>query len=469
MAGIFYKGETKVRPGVYYNVTANGEDDTAGAVNGVVAVLFRADFGPLNKLVEIDAAEGYESVFGTGLGTDAMKYAIKGGARKILAVRVGSGGNVSTATLKDESNAETVVELKARYEGEKPFSILIREKLTDSNMLEGIIYSESKEVEKLSFAKGSDEVTSFVEAFAKSNYVTAVKKTEADGKKILLNTQVSFTLGANPTVTNEDYASALKLVEAETFNVICLDTEERAVQFMMSAFLNRIEEAGQFAMGVVAEKMNVDLEQRMSNAAAFNDYKMHYVLNANVTESIDTIDGYQTAALMAGYIASVQSSISLTHTVLRTVGQINEALSPSLITKAEQNGCIVLSYSAGKNVWIDSAINTLITLDENHDAGWKKIRRTKTRFELMRRMNTTAEDMVGKVDNDANGRTTIVSKLAAVGEDMIVEGKLISCMVEEDPTQQSDTDSVWLNVSVVDKDSAEKIYLTFAFQFSTNQ
>ena len=39
-------------------------------------------------------------------------------------------------------------------------------------------------------------------------------------------------------------------------------------------------------------------------------------------------------------------------------------------------------------VWIDKAINTLITPPADRDEGWKKIRRTKTRYELIRRCNT---------------------------------------------------------------------------------
>lgn len=471
MAGIFLKGETKVRPGVYYNVTRSDEDSAAGEVNGVVAVLFQADFGPLMKLTELDEADGYEAAFGTALGTDAMKYALKGGAKKLLAVRVGTGGSESSLEIKDKDNTETVAEIKANYVGARDFRMLIREKLSDDSQYECIIYSGTKEFERLVFEKGEDEVQALVDAFTGSAFFNAVKKTDDRTKSLPVNEQLSFETGTNPNVSNEAYTEALGLIESEVFNVVCLDQDQydSGAQLLLAGFLDRIEENGQFRMGVAAEKLEVPLQDRMQHAAELNNYKMHYVLNANVTESMEVIDGYQTAALMAGYIAAVPCSRSLTHTVLESVGQINEVLTPSNITKAELSGCIVLSYSAAKNVWIDSAINTMITTDENHDAGWKKIRRTKTRFELMTRLNQTAEELVGAVDNDANGRTTIISKLNTVGNDMVVEGKLLSCVVAEDLGRVAEGDSMWINVSVIDKDSAEKIYLTFAFQFSTNQ
>lgn len=45
MAGYFQKNEagTKIRPGTYFNVDKVGEDDSFGAVDGVVAVREKAE------------------------------------------------------------------------------------------------------------------------------------------------------------------------------------------------------------------------------------------------------------------------------------------------------------------------------------------------------------------------------------------------------------------------------------------
>ena len=127
----------------------------------------------------------------------------------------------------------------------------------------------------------------------------------------------------------------------------------------------------------------------------------------------------------------------------------------------------MLSTSQADEVWIDSAINTLITPADNEDAGWKKIRRVKTRYELLYRMNAQADALVGKVDNDVNGRATIVGKLQKIINDMIQEGKLVSGTVAESTTYTADTDNCYFDIDVVDKDSAEHIYNFFRFQFST--
>lgn len=75
MAGYFQKNEagTKIRPGAYFNVDKVGEDDSFGAVDGVVAVVFKANFGPVNTVTILDRGDDHESIFGNGLTTDAIR------------------------------------------------------------------------------------------------------------------------------------------------------------------------------------------------------------------------------------------------------------------------------------------------------------------------------------------------------------------------------------------------------------
>ena len=117
----------------------------------------------------------------------------------------------------------------------------------------------------------------------------------------------------------------------------------------------------------------------------------------------------------------------------------------------------------------DNAINTLITPADNQDDGWKKIRRVTTRFELLRRINAAVEELVGKTDNDSNGRSTIVSRMNDIGTAMVEESKLVAFKASESSTYPADVDSAWFDISVIDKDSMEHIYLTYQFQFSTNE
>ena len=40
---------TKVRPGAYFNVNKNGDENLFGAIDGVVVVVFKAAFGPIDN------------------------------------------------------------------------------------------------------------------------------------------------------------------------------------------------------------------------------------------------------------------------------------------------------------------------------------------------------------------------------------------------------------------------------------
>ena len=345
-------------------------------------------------------------------------------------------------------------------------SVTVRDKLTDSDRKECVIYTGTTEFERVNFAKGDDEVAALVEAFSKSKNFVAEGQESASG--IITNaSQVTFTAGENPVTATGDYSKAFTEVEKYFFNTICVDTEDTAVHALLAAFLERIYEEGQFGIGVVAEKTTKDLEERMEAAEGFDAENMVYVLNSKVSTNDATLEGYQTAALIAGLIAATPANQSVTHTEIERYVTLGELLTNTQVVKAEQRGCLVLSVSPDDKVWIDSGINTLINPADNKDAGWKKIRRVKTRYELLYRANAQADALVGKVDNDVNGRSTIIAKLQKICNDMVQEGKLVQATVTENSTYVADTDNCYFDFDVIDKDSAEHIYLFYKFRFST--
>ncbi len=466
MAGIFILGEEKVRPGSYFNIKKNDDDSAAAVINGVTAVIFRSDFGPAGEAVELSRDDGYEGIFGTEGTTDAMAQALAGGAKTLIACRLGSGGAASSVALKDADGGD-VLTITTKYSGSKPFAVTVRESVTDNAIKECIIYSGTSEFKKATFAAGEGEVQTLAATLASTGCFLAETAEGADSATLANVVQAEFSGGEDPAVTIEDYSNALAAVEPYVFNTICVDTEDVSVHALVYSFLNRIFENGSLAQAVIAEKSSIDLEVRKSRAAAYNDEKMVYVLNDRVDAGGTVLEGYQTAARIAGMVGAVSSASSLTHTVISGFTDLLERLTPTQITKAEQKGCLVLSANSGGQIWIDSAINTLVTPAENQDKGWKKIRRVKTRFELLRRCNDVTDNLVGKVDNDSNGRKTIISQLNNVCYEMQKEGKLNFYKVAESKLYKADGDSAWFTVDVVDKDSAEHIYTTFGFQFST--
>jgi len=465
MSGMFTIGETKVRPGAYSNIQKTGSGTVAGASDGVTAVLFRSDWGPVSKVMELASEDGYEAVYGNALTTDAIKEAINGGAKTLICCRVGSGGKAGKIIVKNASGTQALT-ITANYVGNKALTLTIRESLSDASLKECIIYAGTKVFEKAVFEKGGDEVSALADAMKSSGNFTAAAVDSVTGILESLS-QSPFTGGENPAAAIEDYSDALNCIEAYKFNTVCVDTEASAVHLLTAAFLDRMKETGQFGQAVFAEELSVALETRMANAAAYNNEKVVYVVNPSLITSAGELKGYQTAARIAGMIAAVSSNKSLTHTVIKGAVELGEVLTPTQITKAELSGGLVLSTNKSNQIWIDSAINTLITLSDEQDEGWKKIRRTKTRYELVERAVTQADQLVGKVDNDTNGRASIVSQVQAVVDAMVEEGKLSAGSVSESTKNVAAGDSCWFEIDAIDKDSAEHIYLTFAFRYAT--
>lgn len=466
MAGYFQVGEEKIRPGAYFNVSKKGEDNAFGAVDGVVAVLFKSSFGPLGAVSVIEREDGYAQIYGTEGTTDALREALYGGAQKLIACRVGNGGTAASVSLEAATGK---VKVTAKYPGKMTFSASIREKLADNTRKECIIYSATQEFEKINFDAGENEAKALVDAFSKSKNFVAVLEGEGTTGAMANVNQLEFEEGEDPTVTNADYSNALGEVEKYYFNTICVDTEEKGVHELVSAFLDRIYNSGQFGIGVVAEKPTLDFEERLASAIGFDKENMVYVLNAGVKAKELELAGYQVAALIAGMIAACPSNQSLTHTVIDRYTEITNSFTNSQLEKADKNGCLSFSYNTDNKVWIEYAINTLLHPDENHDDGWKKIRRVKTRYELLFRANAQADALVGRVDNDINGRATIVGKLQKICNDMVQEGKLVSATVTESTAYKADGDYCYFDIDVIDKDSAEHIYLFYKFRFSTQE
>lgn len=470
MSGRYSNGETKVRPGVYFRETNGGGTELSGTRNGVVAVAFRANWGPLGSVATLTSPAEIADLFGEDTGENSnvaiLDKIFLGGASEIKAIRVGSGGTQASITLKDDASAE-VVALTAKYAGTRALSVTIKDSLSVTTQRECIIYSGTKELMKVTFAKGAAEPESLVAAINDdaASVVTASKI--ASGSGVLATvTQTAFTTkGVSPTITNADYTNAFALLEATQFNVLCVDTNDAAVHALVASFINRANDSGIMAMAVIGEPTTVAYDTRKTNAAAFNSQNIIYVLNGFKVDE-EVYEGFNAAAVTAGLIAYLPASDSPTHKTIPGASEIVGALTNTQVIECLQSGAIVFTVSATGAVWIEQGINTLTVLTADQDAGWKKIRRTKCRFELIQRILENTEGIIGNVGNDSNGRQTFIAIANGVINQMIAENKLISGSVTEDPSNPAKGDSAWFIISVVDLDSIEKVYITYRFAFS---
>lgn len=476
--GIFFTvGEKKVRPGVYQRYENRGTGSIAGAVNGIVAAVYKSNWGPLGAVETIGADEAGSLTArlggGTGATTQVITEAFNGGATTVLAVRLGSGGTNGTLPLKDttDSTPADAITLTTKYPGSRSFKVTIREKLGDSTTREFLVTEGDMVREKLEFpVSAAGEVDALIAAINEdSSYFTAEKVASYGGTgKLALVAEQAITAGTDPTTNTESYSDAFNLLEPYRFNVLVTDSEEVAVHALLAAYIERVYQGGKIeCFGIVAEPVSVSLDDRMSHAKAFNSYNIVYIGGGWTDAQGIRYEGRLAGARMAGMIAAVASNTSLTHTAISGATEVLEMLTDSQYKASIQSGMLTFSTSAEGTVWIESAITTLVTPSGEDDEGWKKIKRAKIRKELMARVSDSVEPLIGKINNDSDGQANIITVAKGVCAAMRNEKKILEgYSVELDESNPPEGDSAWFLIQADDIDSIEKSYFVYGFRYS---
>jgi len=474
----FQVGEQKIRPGVYVRVTNIGEPAQAIIPQGTVAALFKASWGPLGTHTVLESVSSIAENYGANKETtdtiDTITEAFKGGCSKVVAYRLGTGGTAAFLILKDtNTSAENVVTITAKYAGTRgnDFAVILRDSLTDLTKRELLLYEGVTLRQTIAFAKGATgdgEPQALVNAVNASNspYITATKISDGNKTLAAISTVTKLASGANPTITGEDYTTALSKIETIDWNVLVTDTEDTANHTAIKTYIDRVRNEGKRVIGVVGEKTSEALATRLSDAASFNDPAIVYVANGFKGSDGAVREGYKSAARVAGIVASAQITESLTHYVVRNATELAGALTNAEIEQAINSGALVFTMSAQKQVHIEYGINTFVTPTADMDAGWKKIRRVRTRDNLMDRIVAAWDPLIGKINNNPDGRATLIAAAQGIINRMIAEGALLQGTIFEDPNNPPVGDSAWFVVQVDDLDSAEKVYIIFQFRFA---
>lgn len=472
MASVFYnEGETKKRPGVYQRHSNTGFDELTGGRDGICAIPIQAPWGPLGKVVKnthaSDLTKNYGAgEYGAGYTVPAAAAMFQGGASVVYTYRMGTGGTAGSKELAEGLTAT------AKYPGAMDISVSVKEKLGDSTKKQLLVYTGTTLVETWAFnADGANEGANAVAAVADSKYITL--EGSAAVVPVLAVASGALTGGTNPTVTNEDYSKAFAALESYYYNTIALDVnddENMTLSLLLQSYLNNAYQLGKLGIAVVGEKSTVEFNTRINHARTFNDCKVVY-LGSGWMSGADNKDGVMSICHTAGVIASTPSNQGITHAVITGATELCESLTYSQYEEAIESGMLMVSVSPDGSLWYDSGINTLIAPESgSQDAGWKKIRRVKVRFEIIERLDRVLAPKVGRVSASTDGIADIVQSAQRVLDTMANnEGKLQpGATFAEDKANPVKGDSAWFIIQADDIDSLEKIYLHYKFRYSQN-
>lgn len=459
MAYSYSAGEKKIRPGVYQRKSKKESSATIGALNGVVAFVMAANWGPVDKVTTHVSAKSIRETYGSGESVEAACAIFEAGASTVYIKRVnGTGGEKGTEDIG------TAVTLTAKHPSSREIKVTVKAKASDATKKQMVVMEGTTVLETLEFASSStDETTAFIEAVKNSAYIDATYKAAG----VITAGDYELT-GKNPTVTAANYAESYYALEPFRYNVLATDSIATDVFATLTAYKVESDTNGKLFFVVGGTDTNTDLTTRMANASACNNEGIIYLGSTWEEGEGNTVSGVKAVAYAAGAIAATPANKSIVHTSINGATDVTEKLTNAQYISAIQSGLLLVSLGPDGQVWFDSGINTLINPSDTQDEGWKKIRRVKTRYELMDRIDRTLAPKVGNINCDADGIAYIIQSGLGVIKDMIAEKKLATGSFYEDPDMPRVGDSAWFIIQVDDIDSLEKIYLHYQFRYSAN-
>lgn len=469
--GVFYnEGEIKKRPGVYQRHSNDDQVNLVGARDGVCAIPVRASWGPVGVVLENKSKYDLRKNYGDGdysqtFTVPAAREMFDGGASTVYTYRMGTGGKAGTCTFG------TTMTATAKYPGAAKLNIVVKDKLGNEGTKEFQVYFNNALVETFNFAvDGEHDGENLIKATKDSQYVV-VSGTAATVPAVALAAG-ELKNGADPTVQNNDYSTAFNAFEPYFYNTIALDVddEDQTIGLLLQSYLKNAYTMGKTAIAVLGNKSSVAFETRKANAKKYDDNKVVF-LAGGFMQGTENKDGVLAICRAAGDIASTPTNQGIVHKTINGATGLCETLTYNQYVEAIESGMLALSMSADGEVWYDSGINTLINPDpKTQDEGWKKIRRTRVRFEIFDRLDRTLAPKVGRVSTTTDGIADIIQSGQRVLDAMANnEGKLYAgASFSADPDQPAVGDSAWFVIDANDIDSLEKIYLHYKFRYAQN-
>ena len=454
MAQIYKENEAKIRPDVYYRYSNKGTSSVT-AVDGINALVVKASWGPAGETKAYGRIEDVRDAYGECDGTDMAAAIFEEGASKVYVYRVsGTGGKKATGKLGDMT-------VTSKWEGVYPVKVKIQKKPGDDTIKQCLVLVNNTVKETFGFTSGATDSAALAEQLKSSVYVEVA---DGDTPAAVAEAEVELTGGVDPTVTAEDYVKGFYALEPYFYNVICIDTVDDAIQGLLKEYVNAAVKVGKFPIAVLSTDASKSFPAKLEKAKSYNDAQTAFIGNVYIDMDGKTVAPIMAVARLAGAISATPANKSIIHRAIKDASDIPEKYTNTQYEEAIMGGMVLFSVSSDGQVWFDSGVTTLTQPADNQDDGWKKLKRTKVRNELMHRIDTVMEKKIGKVNCDADGIASIIQGGNGVLKDMANEKKIFAGgSFYIDPDMPATSDSAWFIIDVDDIDTLEKIYLNYRF------
>lgn len=475
-----------VLPGLYMNfVGAAGAAIQPGA-RGIVVAPVKAHWGPVGEFVEVNSEAAIREMFtedeaGGATAFTTLYLALLGGPNKLLAYRMAdsTAAPARLALKNTEASSVNSVRLSAKYPGERGnrFSVSIQ----PNSLLTGIkdlkLYEGGALLRTISVGEGeADQVVKAINEDSGNKWIAAEKLADGTLDDITGET-FSGGLSGITGITHADYMAATVDFETRDFHVLTLDgVSDPALHTSLVAWLKRVREEGKgilLTLGGSEASDTADnaVEQAVQRSSAF-DYEGIINVGSGAKLNGRNYSSAQVAAWVAGLIAGQSLKESATYAI-SPFEDVTRRWTRSEQEAGVQGGVLLLVHD-GRRVKVLRGVNSLVTLGEGQNKGWKKIRKIRVIDQINADLQRTAEDnYIGKVNNTEEGRLALISAgkqylqtlalenvIESTGYDVALDPRFYGTAPQFEP----EDDQVYLVWTADDTDVMEQIFGTFYVQ-----
>lgn len=459
------------RPGLYAIFKTVAADIIGVGTQGIVAMPGTADWGPLRAATTIYSEAQLAATFGpsTGAGTlyNAVKEALRGGAKEILAFRMAAAAAAKATRNLLDATAGIAITLTAKYEGARAngFTVDVATNAVDGTKKDVKISESGVLLETFSGATNAAIVAAINATDGTgSKYVTAV----AGAGTFVTNVAAAAMTGGNSglSILAADWVGFENALEPLKWDIVAANAlTDAGMLATFFSWIKSLRDTGSKVMGVIGGGTAETLATAKTNASStYNHEGVVYLWPGVVDAAGVARNGSEFTPRIAGMIAAKGISVSMTFAPVTNLTSVASTPSHAEIEAALGAGVLLITTDGKGGFRIERGITTLVTPPAGLSIVWKKIRVVRILDTLYNSINQAAQgSFIGTIPNNEDGQAAIIAAVSSFIEDLANRGLLSSDFsVKLDTANPSTGDKIFLAITIKPIDAVEYIFLTIA-------
>lgn len=443
MAGT-WTAQNKVRPGAYVNFTAEKSSQMAPGDRGIVAIPMQLPWGPMNEVITVENSDMTRGTVFQKIGLRVADPAIlrlriaMQNATRALVYRIGTGAVAATKQVSDGITAT------AKYPGTLGNSIRV-----------AVVAVEGKEgsfnlITTVQGVELDKQEVALLDDFIPNEWITL---TGTSGTAFVAVAGVTLEGGTDGTLAEATDMEAFRnAVSTLKWHCMAMPSNNGEVVSATVSYIRSLrEDEGKKVQAVIYDQ------------GSTYDYEGVIAIDQGYKAGATSISAVDAICWVAGATAGAELNESNTYKVIDDATDIIGSKSSSDIEKALLAGKMVFSTRQDGAIVIEKDINTLHTYSQDRTYSFSKNRVIRCLDDIATVVANTFEvSYIGKVDNNASGRTLFKGDVINYLNQLQDMGAIqdFDSTTDIEVVAGNDIDSVVCNLWVMPVDAMEKLYMT---------